>query len=101
MLDVKNLCTPAKIYLAIAVISALYLLFNGFAFLFVFVKLVFAIVWSFILGWLCKKGFSSISWFLLLFPYIIMILAMLNIYHMSYEHKQMIKSVGLQDVYGQ
>ena len=58
MLDIKKLCTPAKIYLAIAVISALFLLFNGFAFLFVFVKLAFAIVWTFILGWLCKKDIA-------------------------------------------
>lgn len=100
MFRFNELCTPAKIYFGIAVLSAVAFLFNGFSLMFILMKLVFAFIWSVILGWLCKKGFSSISWFLVLLPYIIMFLAMLNIYHATYEQKQMMKTVGLQDVYG-
>lgn len=96
-----DLCTPAKIYFAIAVLSAIFMLLNGFGFAFIAVKMVFAFIWSFVLGWMCKKGYSSISWLLVLLPYIILVLALFNIYHATYEQKQMMKTVGLQDVYGQ
>lgn len=101
MLRFNELCTPAKIYFAIAVISALCFLFNGYSIMFIIVKLVFAFIWSFVLGWLCKKGYSSISWLLVLLPYIILLFALFDIYHTTYEQKQLIKTVGLQDVYGQ
>ena len=101
MKDFSKLCTPAKIYFAIAVIATIFALFNGATLMFAFMKLVFAFIWTFILGWLCDKGYSSISWFLVLLPYIIMALAMLNIYHVTYEHRQMMRSVGLQGAYGQ
>ena len=101
MKNFSKLCTPAKIYFAIAVIATIFALFNGATLMFAFMKLVFAFVWTFILGWLCDKGYSSISWFLVLLPYIIMALAMLNIYHVSYEHRQIMRTVGLQGAYGQ
>jgi F0F1-type ATP synthase assembly protein I len=63
-------------------------------------KLFFAFIWTFILGWLCKKGFKTLSWFLVLLPYIIMALAMLKIFRMSNEQKQMLKSTQLQGAYG-
>ena len=64
-------------------------------------KLVFAFIWTFILAWLCKKGYKSISWFLVLLPYIIMALAMLGIYRVTEEQRQMLRTVQLQGAYGQ
>lgn len=101
MKSFSKLCTPAKLYFAIAVISAIFGLFNGIPVIFALMKLVFAIIWSVILGWLCKKGFTPISWFLVLLPYIIIALAMLDIYHVTHEHKQLMKTVKLQGAYGQ
>ena len=34
-------------------------------------KLVFALIWTFLLGWLCSKGLKTLSWFLVLLPYIL------------------------------
>lgn len=96
----RNLCTPAKIYFGIAVIASIFALFRGVEFSAVFMKMFFAFVWTYILGWLCKKGYSSISWFLVLLPYIIIILAMLNIAHIN-QRDTMFRSVGLQGPYGQ
>jgi hypothetical protein len=96
----SNLCTPAKIYFAIAVIASIFALFKGFGLMVVAFKLFFAFIWTFILGWLCKKGFKTLSWFLVLLPYIIMALAMLKIFRMSNEQKQMLKSTQLQGAYG-
>ena len=99
--EFSKLCTPAKIYFIIAVISSIVALFSGIKIMFVFTKLVFAFLWTFILGWLCNKGFTSISWFLVLLPYIIIFLAMFKIYHMTDEQKQFLKNIQLQGAYGQ
>ena len=101
MKDFSKLCTPAKIYFAIAVIAAVVALVNGASIMTEFWKIVFAFVWTFILGWLCKKGYTSISWFLVLLPYIIMALAMLNVYHVTNEQRQLMRAVKLQGAYGQ
>lgn len=101
MKDFSKLCTPAKIYFAIAVIGSIVALFNGLPLMMAFIKLVFAFIWTYVLGWLCDKGYTSISWFLVLLPYIIMLLAMFNIYHMAPEHRQLMRSIKLQGAYGQ
>jgi hypothetical protein len=100
MKDFRKLCTPAKIYFAIAVIATIFALFNGVSIMMAFGKLVFAFIWTYVLGWLCNKGYTSISWFLVLLPYIVIALAMFNIYHVSQEQRQMMRSVGLQGAYG-
>ena len=73
MKDFSKLCTPAKIYFAIAVIATIFALLGGVSFMAAFIKLIFAFIWTFVLGWLCDKGFTSISWFLVLLPYIIIL----------------------------
>jgi predicted PurR-regulated permease PerM len=97
----NKLCTPAKIYFAIAVIAAIFALFSGNGIIAITIKLFFAFIWTFILEWLCKKGYKSISWFLVLLPYIIMALAMLGIYRATKEQKQMLNAIQLQGAYGQ
>lgn len=101
MKDFSKLCTPAKIYFAIAVIAAIIGLFNGLSVMAAFWNLVFAFIWTFVLGWLCGKGYTYISWVLVLLPYIIMALAMLNIYHFTHEQRQLLRTVKLQGAYGQ
>ena len=78
MLDsYKTFCTPAKIYLTIAVIVSAIQIFTVPIFM-VLINFLFAIVWTYILAWLCKKGFSSVSWFLVLFPYLVMLMQALG-----------------------
>jgi hypothetical protein len=73
----RSYCTPAKIYLTIAAIYCIIQLFS-IPILFVLVNFGFALVWAFILQWLCKKGFSSVSWFLVLLPYFVMLMQALG-----------------------
>ena len=70
MKDFSKLCTPAKIYFGIAVISSIIALFSGISVILTFMNIVFAFIWTFVLGWLCDKGYASISWLLVLLPYI-------------------------------
>jgi hypothetical protein len=97
----SKLCTPAKIYFAIAVIASIFALFNGMGLFAVAMKLVFAFVWTFILGWLCDKGYKTLSWVLVLLPYIIIALAMFQIYHVTHDQKAYLRMIGLQGAYGQ
>jgi hypothetical protein len=101
MKDFSKLCTPAKIYFAIAVIASVFALFSGASVMMAFWQILFAFIWTYVLGWLCEKGYTSISWFLVLLPYIIMLLAMFNIYHVTHEQRQMLRALKLQGAYGQ
>lgn len=95
----SKLCTPAKIYFGIAVIATIIALFNGASFVLAFSKIFFAFIWTFILGWLCDKGYTSISWFLVLLPYIVIGLAMLKIAEIT-QHKGIMRLLKLQGAYG-
>jgi len=101
MNEFSKLCTPAKIYFAIAVIAAIVGLFYGMSIMIALGNLVFAFLWTYVLGWLCNKGYSSITWVLVLLPYIIVVLAMLNVYHVTHEQRQIMRAVKLQGLYGQ
>jgi hypothetical protein len=73
----RSYCTPAKIYLTIAAIYCILQIFTT-PIIFVLINFGFALIWGFILQWLCKKGFSSVSWFLVLLPYVIMLIQALG-----------------------
>lgn len=66
--DFKKLCTPAKIYFTLAVISAIMMLVNRTSIILVLLKLVIAFFWTVVLGWLCKKGLQMVSWGLVILP---------------------------------
>lgn len=84
---VSKLCTPAYIYLIVSVIGILMLSFQNYGntkkycvgkfscivpstiLVFVF-KISFVAFWTFILDVLCKGGYTNVSWFLVLLPFI-------------------------------
>ena len=113
--DLMHLCTPATIYF---VLSLLGLILLGVSNLgnentlcigdykcdvqsntVVFVlNAIYILFWTFILDLMCKNGYSSLSWFILLLPFIIYFLIlfffqfyrdMLNVYiHYLYNLRQ-------------
>lgn len=70
----KKMCLPAKIYLAILVISIVLAVFQGIGLSIILFKTVFGFIWMWILNWICSKGYTNLSWVLLLLPYVIMFL---------------------------
>ena len=82
MKEFSELCTPAKIYFVLAVLACVIALFNRVAFTTVFIKLIFAFIWTYILSWLCRKGMKGLAWFLVLLPYILIILVMFRVLRM-------------------
>ena len=79
----KKMCTPAQVYLVIAILAGLLALFNHNSVATVVANFLFALVWTYILSWLCQQGYKSLSWFLVLLPYIILLLGMLGILKLS------------------
>ena len=84
----KQLCTPAQIYFAISFLSIFSMMIQNIQdphayccglvsavspvnniFYFIF-KIVYVFVWTYILNLLCKKGYKTISWAILLLPLI-------------------------------
>ena len=94
--DVMHLCTPATIYFVISLIGLILLGVSNLgnedrlcignyncqvqSNTVVFVlNAIYILFWTFILDLMCKNGYSSLSWFILLIPFIIyfIVLAML------------------------
>ena len=82
--EFSKLCTPAKIYFVLAVIACVFALFSGMGVVAVIVKLFFAFIWTFVLSWLCEKGYKNLSWFLVLLPYVMILLMLVGLTSSSY-----------------
>jgi len=50
-------------------------------------KVIFILIWTWFLNFLCSKGYQSISWFLVLIPYIFIILMMFLAFEVVNKHK--------------
>jgi len=88
----KNLCPPAMLYLVLSTISFLGILMQNCQdpkkykvglykvdipchnALFFIAKAIYILAWACILQFLCKKGYKTVSWFLVLLPIIGMFL---------------------------
>ena len=86
----NKLCSPAQLYFVLSSLSILALLIQNFSeprkykvgrysvnlkhnnLLFFVFKIMYMLVWTFLLNQLCKYGYGSISWFLVLLPFILM-----------------------------
>lgn len=73
-MNFSKLCTPAMIYFVLSLIALFISVFSNFNIISLLIKGFFIIVWSLFLNYLCKSGFSAISWVLVLLPLIIFFL---------------------------
>ena len=99
--NLNRLCAPAYIYFIIsAVFLILAVIFTsngsvdmntfcldenctkpGVAFVIV-LKFIFILFWTWVLNFICKSGYSSIAWILLLLPYFILVISFLILYEL-------------------
>ena len=93
MNKIKNLCTPAYIYLVISVLSLISMMFQNMgnnntfclgeyecevgntAAIFL-MQGGYIIFWTFVLNAICKAGYKNLSWFLVLFPFLLLFIAL-------------------------
>jgi hypothetical protein len=70
-LSFNQLCTPAQIYFALTILATVLAIFQRVPIFAVLFKLFFAFGWTYILNMLCRSGNKPIAWFLVVFPYIL------------------------------
>jgi hypothetical protein len=86
---IQSLCTPAFIFFIISVLSLFMILFDNIqnthhycfgnvscnvantSTIFI-VEIIFIVFWTWFLNFICGRGYVSVSWFILLFPYILL-----------------------------
>jgi len=74
--SLSTLCPPAMLYLVLSLVSTLGMVVNSFSLLSILFKVVFVLMWTWILNFICLKGYGMVSWFLVLFPFIMVFLFM-------------------------
>jgi len=88
--DLTKMCTPATIYFVISLIGLIlvgvnnldnhdklcvgnYNCYVGNNTTVFIVNAIYILFWTFILDLICKGGYSTLSWFILLLPFIILV----------------------------
>jgi len=74
----NSLCTPAQLYAVISLINVAVMGYNG-QMKGVVAQALFAIVWTMVLGWICNKGWTGLSWFLVLLPVVMVVIALVTL----------------------
>ncbi len=91
VVGLKNLCTPAYLYLVISLVSIFVIALQNFGNNNVYclgylscnnpnkttiflVKIIYVLVWTWILNILCSYGMETVSWVLVLLPFVLMFL---------------------------
>ena len=86
--QLQKLCTPSYVYFVISAISIAVLAFQNLGnsstycvgdfscnvpnTIAVFVvKILYVLFWTWLLDLICREGYKSVSWFLVLFPFIL------------------------------
>ena len=72
-MGILDFCTPALVSLIISAMGILGMAVSSFSILTIGIKALFAVLWAWILNWICSKGYPAISWILVLMPYIFVI----------------------------
>ena len=102
----NKLCLPAKIYVILTLITTFVVYYQNYNDrnkycigifttksicdnrLFFVCKFLYLVFWTFVLQKLCSKGYTAISWLILLLPLVLMFVLMgfLFIFMMKYKH---------------
>ena len=82
-----QLCTPAQLYLGMSLLSTIGFSATSTHFLATIWHLFMNLAWTYFLNFLCDKGHSGISWFLILFPFLIVLGIMLTFLHIMRNAK--------------
>jgi len=68
-----DLCPPAIVYLVLSVISIV-ITARGVSVSSLFVNALFVGLWTFLLNFLCQRGYTALSWVLVLLPIILLVI---------------------------
>lgn len=83
-----SICVPAMLYLVLSFIALISMAFKSCGALCLLFKVIFIAIWTWFLNFLCTQGYTTISWILVLLPFILFILMIL----LSYEVMKRMKN---------
>ena len=89
--SIKSLCTPAYVYFVISMIFLVIVMIQNYdnvniycvgdfscnvenTTLIFIVKFIYILFWTWILSLICNAGYRNISWFLVIFPFVFMLI---------------------------
>ena len=89
LVGLRNLCTPAYVYLVISAITIIVIALQNFGNDNVYclgsyhcqtknkttvfiLKIIYILLWTWLLNFLCSQGLEYVSWVLVLLPYVLM-----------------------------
>ena len=93
---VQSLCTPALVFFVISVVSLFVMIFDNLentrtycvgnvscnvantSMIFIF-EIMFLVFWTWLLNFICSRGYPGVAWFILLFPYILLFMVVLMV----------------------
>ena len=76
----NSICAPALLFLILSLFSILIMISQSFDILSIVVKIFFVAIWTWFLNFLCSQGYTIISWFLVIIPFIFFILMLVFTY---------------------
>lgn len=97
VIGLRDLCTPAMVYLVISLVTILMMFYQNrtnvdvyclgdfsckttiSVYTILFIELVIVLFWTWILNIICHNGSTNIAWFLVLLPYLIFLIVLLSI----------------------
>jgi len=71
-----SLCVPALVYLVVAIIFVL-LTITKMSATSLITKSFFVLLWTWFLNYLCNKGHTGIAWFLVIVPFLFLMLILI------------------------
>lgn len=71
-----HLCNPALLYFILAVMSILALIIHKTCATVIIGKIIGVLLWTWFLNYVCGKGFTNVSWGLVIAPYVIIFIAL-------------------------
>ena len=76
-MDIKKLCAPAIVYLVFSIISIFASLAQSVSLGSIVMQAIMTILWTWVIQYLCTNGYKTLSWILVLFPIIIIIMGII------------------------
>lgn len=69
-MNLKTICNPAKLWFALSLLCAFYMLYSGFNLVMVLIRLFYAFIWTIVIGLMCRNEMYTMSWSLVVLPII-------------------------------
>ena len=80
-----KLCTPVHVYLGISLVLTILASLVKLSFISAAIHLVVIFLWSFFLSYLCEQKLTGLSWFLVIFPLLMLGVFMYGYYQLNNE----------------